>query len=224
MISLKCAAWMLVIFVQAIIHFGLGRKRSFKNEEDEFIESASEVSRTKQILYERTEDVNEKENANHRIEKSPLSPNQINDGSNSTQKARSYPAHSERLGEKNGGSAGEAFFSCMKSTDSVGTAETVADPVDDDSDYDHDEQWKYELQHFEDDDNSVETIHMLIVKMRDSAAVDTEIDSSQDIERKESSDKVSESLDMIQTATATATTESQQSNSGTLVLPSIECL
>ena len=112
----------------------------------------------------------------------------------------------------------EDLYSFRKSTDSVGTAETFAEPVDEESDYDDDEQWRYELQHFEDEPESVETIHMLTVKMRnhDTFGEDKDAASSATVDTRGEFDETA-------LGHRPECDPSEALDSGTLILPIINC-
>jgi hypothetical protein len=247
MISLKWIAWLFVILVQAVIHFGLvGRKKRMENREKKDEQPKSEeagavvLKNGNETYGEGTKgttglpvvDRDMGSNAAQSPSMSALRQDQYGyhddyidnsiDEETSSPSTHYKPLHetkeNEILETFRSQESDKDFYSCRKSTDSVGTAETFAEPVDEDSDYDDDEQWKYELQHFEDEHESVETIHMLTVKMRNHDRFGGDTDPSSNL--------TIDSRDCDETALCCRPEchASKAPGSGTLVLPVINCL
>jgi len=243
MISLKWIAWLFVILVQAVIHFGLvGRKKRMENREKKGEQPKSEeagavvLKNGNEAYGEGTQkpvvqrDIGS--NAGQSPSMSVLRQDQYGyhddyidnsiDEETSSHSTHYNPLHetnkNEILEKFRSQGSDQDFYSCRKSTDSVGTAETFAEPVDEDSDFDDDEQWKYELQHFEDEHEFVETIHMLTVKMRNHDRFGGDTDPSSNL--------TIESRDCDETALCSRPecNAPKASGSGTLVLPVIKCL
>ena len=233
MISLKLIAWLFVILVQAVIHFGLvGRKKRMENREKELPRSEEAGTELLKNGHETHSEgtkgkigmpIAEREISSIVGQASSMKVLAQDDSINNSTEEEEMRFSTKPLHEANENKSLEqfqtqysenAFYYCRKSTDSVATAETVAEPVDEDSDYDDDEQWRYELQQFENEHESVETIQMLTVKMRSHDMFDHNTGTSSNLK-----------IDEIEVEEGThgCRPESESPDSGTLILPMISC-